>query len=304
MSESASATPAKILIVDDAVTNIQVLAKAIGSGHTFIFATNGIDALDQAASEAPDLILLDVDMPGMDGFDVCRRLKDDPQTQSIPVIFVTGKDKEEDEARGLEIGGIDYVTKPVRPPIVRARVKNHLELKRSRDLLEQLANLDGLTGIANRRKFDERVQAEWRRAQRNRTGIALIMSDIDFFKQFNDTYGHAAGDDCLRRIAAALARAVHRPGDLVARYGGEEFVCVLPETDLPGALEVAGRARDEVAALAILHSGSTVASTVTLSMGVAVLTPSADARSDDLLRVADERLYAAKAAGRDRVVSG
>lgn len=265
-----------------------------------LFATNGRDALSQAAEELPDLILLDVDMPGMDGFEVCRQLKADVQTRTIPVIFVTGKGETEDEARGLEVGGIDYLTKPVRPAIVRARVRNHLELKRARDLLERLATLDGLTSIANRRRFDEQLEREWRRAQRNMSEISLIMIDIDFFKQFNDTYGHAQGDDCLRRIAASLESAVLRPADLITRCGGEEFVCLLPETGMSGARDVAERMQSSAAELAIPHGASTISDQVTLSMG-ATMAPGAGNAAAELVELADARLYRAEKGGRNQI---
>jgi PleD family two-component response regulator len=213
-----------VLIVDDMVSNIEILSGVLGSEYDVLFATSGKDALDIAHDQTPDLILLDVVMPDMDGYEVCAKLKADEKTRDIPVIFVTAMDQEEDESKGLNAGVIDYITKPVRSSIVKARVRNHLELKRYRDLLKELSTVDGLTGIPNRRRFDEVLESEWRRARRNQTPLSLLLMDIDFFKAYNDHYGHVAGDDCLRQLAKGLAEIVRRPADLVARYGGEEFV--------------------------------------------------------------------------------
>ena len=196
-----------------------------------LFATNGKEALRIAGSDRPpDLILLDVMMPQLDGYEICRRLKSEESTQNIPVIFVTVRDAVEDEARGLELGAIDYVTKPFNMPIVRARVRNHIELKRRGDDLEALSCLDGLTSIPNRRRFDEVLALEWRRSLRAETWLSLMMMDIDQFKAYNDHYGHPAGDSCIKQVARAIAGCLTRAGDFVARYGGEEFCAVLPES--------------------------------------------------------------------------
>ena len=220
-----------VLIVDDAPANIEVLSEALSDEYEVLFATSGQDALDVAAEQHPDLILLDVMMPEMDGYEVCTRLKGDTKTQTIPIIFVTAMDHEEEETKGLNVGAIDYLAKPIRPAIVRARVRNHLELKRYRDNLECLSSTDGLTGIANRRRFDEFLDREWLRARRCQTPLSLILMDIDLFKGYNDHYGHLAGDDCLRHLAREMTACLRRPTDLVARYGGEEFACLLPDTD-------------------------------------------------------------------------
>src|SRR5579859_4005198 len=209
-----------------------------------------------AIDRQPDLILLDVVMPGLDGFEVCRRLRAEERTQRIPIVFITGLNALEDERRGLELGAIDFISKPVQAAIVRLRVRNHLELKRYRDFLEDLSLVDGLTGIGNRRRFDEFLLREWRRSRRGRAPLALVLLDVDNFKAFNDHYGHAAGDDCLREVAATIAMLVRRPGDLCARYGGEEFAAILPHTDLTGARTLAERIREAVLALEIPHEGS------------------------------------------------
>ena len=296
--------PAKptILIVDDTPANIHVLAEALREDYRVKVAASGAAVFEIIAKQGtPDLILLDVMMPGMDGYTVCRRLKDDPQTQHIPVIFVTARSESEDEEVGLRLGAMDYIAKPFHLPIVLARVRNHIQLKRKTDLLEKYAMLDGLTGIPNRRRFDETFDIEWKRAQRSGSPLALIMVDIDFFKQYNDHYGHGAGDACLRKVAGTLSAAVTRPGDIVARYGGEEFVVLMPDTDAEGARMIAERIRELVVAQAIPHEASAAAPVVTSSLGAASLIPDASLVPARLLEIADRRLYFAKAAGRNRV---
>jgi diguanylate cyclase (GGDEF)-like protein len=292
-----------ILIVDDSPTTIEFLNSVLGSEYEVLFATNGIEGLDIATRAVPDLILLDVIMPGIDGYELCARLKQDPKTRPIPVIFITAMSTDEDEARGLQAGAIDYIIKPISPPIVRARVSNHLELKKYRDLLENLSAMDGLTGIANRRKFGEHLDIEWRRAQRTMMRVSLIMVDIDDFKQYNDTYGHLAGDDCLRRVAGVLAELLRRPADICARYGGEEFACLLPGTEQADASRLAGVMKNGIYALAIPHATSRAADRVTISAGVATLMPLSTIQPSALIDMADKLLYQAKADGRNRVVS-
>lgn len=290
-----------ILIVDDEPANIRILREIVQDENEILFATNGHDALDIAVSERPDLILLDIVMPEMDGFQVCQRLKGDPRTEKIPVVFVTAMNELEDETAGLELGAIDYIIKPVRAPIVRARVRNHLKLKKYGDTLENLASIDGLTGVANRRQFDEVIELEWNRGIRASTPISLTMIDIDFFKQFNDHYGHAAGDECLKQVAATLAACVRRPTDLVARYGGEEFAMVLPNTSQQGAVEIAEAVRNGIRECGIPHAGSAVADHVTVSQGVATTVPDRGVSPASLMHAADVALYEAKNAGRNRL---
>jgi len=292
-----------VLIVDDTPANIEILSEALSNEYEVLFATSGQDALNIAFDQEPDLILLDVVMPDMDGYEVCARLKRDTRTRTVPIIFVTAMDQQEDETRGLNVGAIDYLTKPIRPPIVRARVRNHLELKRYRDFLENLSSTDGLTGIANRRRFDEALDCEWKRARRNQIGLSLILMDVDLFKDYNDLYGHLVGDDCLRQLAQVLAGCVRRPADLIARYGGEEFACLLPDTDLEGAKWLANRMREKVDSLHIPHAHSPVADHITLSLGVASLIPVVGQSYFDLIRHADECLYASKRNGRNQVRS-
>jgi diguanylate cyclase (GGDEF)-like protein len=291
-----------ILIVDDTPLYILLLEEALRKEYRIRVANSGKAAFDIIAKiGAPDLILLDVMMPEMDGYEVCRRLKRSPETNNIPVIFVTAKSDVSDEELGLKLGAADYIAKPFHLPIVVARVKNHINFKIKTDLLESQAMLDGLTSIPNRRRFDETLENEWKRAQRSDTPLSLIMADIDFFKQYNDNYGHGVGDDCLRKVASSLANSVDRPSDLVARYGGEEFAIILPGTDIEGARVIAEHFRSNVEGMRIPHEYSASADTVTLSMGLASCIPDMQASSSELLRQADEMLYQAKKAGRNRV---
>jgi diguanylate cyclase (GGDEF)-like protein len=299
----AGAEPARrprLLIVDDQSVNIQALHQSFAADHQVFMATSGAQALALCARELPDLVLLDVVMPDMDGYEVCRRLKADAATRDIPVIFVTASSDEAAETRGLDCGAVDFITKPFNPKVVRARVRTHLTLKAQTDLLRHWVYIDGLTGVRNRRDFDERLVTEWGRSARRRSELSVILIDVDFFKRFNDTYGHQAGDDCLRRVAAALGGPLRRPGDLLARYGGEEFVCLLPDTGLAGAMNVARQLGAQVFAQQIEHANSAVAPVVTVSLGMCAKPGDASGSAEQLLREADAQLYAAKARGRHR----
>lgn len=292
----------RILIIDDEQSNIKLLAGELQTHYPISFALNGEDGLRIVRGDLPvDLILLDIMMEGMDGYEVCRRLKSDPHTCNIPVIFITAMNEVADETKGLEIGAVDYITKPFTMAVVKARVRTHLELKRHRDLLENLSSLDGLTAISNRRRYDEVIQLEWKRSQREATPLSLILIDIDHFKPYNDTYGHAAGDDCLKQVAKTLAASVNRPGDLVARYGGEEFVAVLPRTDPEGAAFVAEKMRRDIESLDIRHESSPTAGCLTISLGVATTLPTPHESPRELAGASDRSLYQAKRNGRNRV---
>jgi diguanylate cyclase (GGDEF)-like protein len=291
-----------ILVVDDTPANIQVLADALRRDYRVKVATNGATALELAARDGgPDLVLLDVMMPGMDGYEVIRRLKASDATRNVPVIFITAKSDPEDETQGFELGAVDYIAKPFHMPVVRARVRTHVDLKRKSDLLESLARLDGLTRVPNHRTFQETLQHEWLRGRRNHWPLALVMADVDCFKQYNDHYGHAAGDECLRRVAEALVEGIRRPADFLARYGGEEFVALLPQTELDGALATAERMRERVEHAALPHEASTVARVITVSLGVASEVPGDDRAPGSLVEAADRALYRAKGQGRNRV---
>ncbi len=290
----------RLLVVDDQPVNIQALYQAFAADHQVLMATGGEQALSICAQQQPDLLLLDVAMPGMDGHEVCRRLKADPATCDIPIIFVTAHNDEAAETLGLELGAVDFISKPINPKIVRARVRTHLTLKAQSDLLRQWVYIDGLTGVYNRRHFDERLAAEWGRAVRGASALSVVLLDVDFFKRYNDRHGHQAGDDCLRRVAATLQAGIRRPGDLVARYGGEEFVCLLPDTDLPGAMLLAQQLGAAVHGLQIAHGDSVVAPVVTVSLGVCTQPGTAPGSAANLLGGADAQLYRAKSEGRNQ----
>jgi len=292
----------RILIVDDAPRNISLLGELLKDKYQIQVANSGEKALRIAQEDTQlDLVLLDVMMPKMDGYEVCERLKKDERTRKIPIIFITGKDREQDEIKGFELGAVDYITKPFNPVIVRARVKTHLELKRYRDFLEDMSLIDGLTGIPNRRKFDEYYETTWNLAIREEHYHSILMLDIDLFKLYNDHYGHQAGDECIVKIAQALQGMVKRKTDLVARYGGEEFVCILPDTPKEDAFELAEMLRLGIEALNIEHATSTVSKCVTVSVGVSTIRPINGMVDQGLIKAADDALYCSKEKGRNRV---
>ncbi|MBF0611286.1 MAG: PleD family two-component system response regulator [Magnetococcales bacterium] len=295
----------KILVVDDEKVNLDVLAGLLKNDYRVVLAKDGQQALHRLEqAPLPDLILLDVMMPGMDGYQVCKHIKSNPLTRNIPVIFITALAEEKSQISGFDVGAVDYIIKPFSAPIVLARVRNQLEMKRRGDLLEELAIRDALTGIANRRRFDQFLAYEWERSQRYQRPFSLLLVDVDHFKLYNDHYGHGEGDHCLRQVAEAIARAMPRSIDLACRYGGEEFACLLPETSSPGATKVAERILNHVRALAIPHQASLVENHVTVSIGVATLLPKADMAMKKLVELADQNLYQAKHQGRNRVVCG
>ena len=300
MSWNGIATKGRILIVDDAMENIQILHQALQDEHDVLFAMNGAKALHMAQNQLPDLILLDAMMPDMDGYAVCAALRSSAITRDIPIIFVTALKTPEDETRALDAGAADFISKPVNAAVVRARVRTQLTVKRQSDALRELTLTDGLTGVANRRAFDETLDAEWRRCARAMVPVSLIMVDIDHFKNYNDHYGHQAGDACLQQAGQAMKRAAMRPQDMVARYGGEEFAILLPHLDIGGAEAVARKVLDEVASLCIAHERSHVAPHVTVSMGVACMVPGERDDQGNLVKHADALLYQAKADGRNR----
>ena len=300
MSWTNLATNGRILVVDDAMENIQILHQALRGEHDVLFALSGEKALELAHQQLPDLILLDAIMPGMDGYAVCAALQESAETQDIPVIFVTALSQPEDETRALEAGAVDFISKPFNVAVVRARVRTQLTIKRQADALRELTLTDALTGVANRRSFNNTLANEWRRCARSGAALALIMIDVDHFKRYNDLYGHQAGDHCLQQLSAAMARCASRPQDLLARFGGEEFILLLPEEELAGASVVAQRLLDEVRAAALPHAASPTSPLVTISMGLAVTLPRAGLDTGDLIRTADALLYRAKHTGRNR----
>ncbi|NGZ05772.1 MAG: diguanylate cyclase [Magnetococcales bacterium] len=297
-------TRPKVLIIDDEAVNIDVLAGLLKPDYRIVSAKSAESAMQRLESPPlPDLILLDVIMPGMNGYAFCEMLKSNHRTRNIPVIFITSSSSEEDETRGFAVGAVDYIAKPYRPAVVSARVKTHIELKRRGEMLERLAILDGLTNIPNRRRFDQFMEYEWCRSLRFGHTCSVLLMDIDFFKLFNDHYGHAQGDHCLKEVATAITRALPRTMDLAARYGGEEFACVLPETNLPGGQAVAERILNAVRSLAIPHAQSKTAEHVTMSIGIASMTPTLGKQPLDLINQADQALYQAKRNGRNQIAT-
>ncbi len=302
-------SPLILIVDDDKFTRLQIRQRMQKEGYRVEEFSNGEQCLAAYICLAPDIILLDGMMPVMDGFTCCAQLRTLPGGERIPVLMITGLEDQASVDWAFEAGATDYITKPIHWPVLRQRVRSLLrELKLSQQLeqanqeLQQLAFLDSLTQLANRRRFDAYLDQEWKRMVRDKMPFSLILCDIDFFKAYNDTYGHQAGDHCLQLLAPAINLAAKRPGDLVARYGGEEFVVVLPNTDDEGALRVAEEIRSNVAALKILHATSKVSQYVTLSFGVASTIPSNESSSEMLLGAADRALYQAKATGHDRII--
>jgi diguanylate cyclase (GGDEF)-like protein len=290
-----------IFLVDDDPVVIQLMGRALADLAEVRFATQATDALARIKDHPPELILLDAQLGSAHGLDVQAALRQDPLLAGIPVIFVTSHDEEALEVAALEQGAADFITKPIRPARLVARIRTHLENRRLNRQLRLLATQDGLTGVSNRRAFDDALDVHWRQAVRTGAPLAVLMFDVDCFKAYNDHHGHLAGDDCLRRVAQALQQQVLRPADLLARYGGEEFVMLLPGTPAAGAQHLAQRVLTAMDQLALPHGHSLAAPHVTVSIGVACAHPALpDQRAAWLLQAADQGLYAAKAGGRAR----
>ncbi len=290
-----------ILAVDDSPENLDLIRSILEPYYTVKVAVQGNLALHIATSQQPDLILLDIMLDDMDGYDICRQLKSLDKTRDIPIVFLTSKRNEEDEVFGFKIGGSDYITKPFSPQIVLARVRTQIQLKTKTDLLGKLASLDGLTELSNRRAFDAAIVRQWNQANRSTMPLSLLMLDIDCFKQYNDYYGHPAGDECLKKIASTLRQNTQRAEDLVARLGGEEFAILLPHTDSTGALLRAEQYRQAIEAIKIPHIHSLPLPFVSISVGVATLHGHNYSSATNLLQAADDALYQAKNRGRNQV---
>lgn len=294
----------KILVIDDERINIQLLYEALSDDYSILAASDGESGLKIAREQEPDLILLDIMLGEVSGYDVCEKLKQESATSGIPIIFVTGQDSTEDELRGLELGAVDYFKKPFSIPLVKMRVSKQMELKRKTDLLEYLSLVDGLTGIANRRQFDEKLEQSIRYIDRNHRGLSLLIMDIDFFKQYNDTYGHVKGDEALKRVANVLRNGASRPMDFVARYGGEEFAVIILDATKEEGVAVAEKLRTMVENMNIMHATSNLKH-LTISVGVTHISAQHTIHVDakDLIEDADQCLYLAKKDGRNCVVA-
>jgi diguanylate cyclase (GGDEF)-like protein len=289
-----------ILIVDDDKPNRKMLKELLQEQAKIIFAKNGKQAKELARKHLPDLILMDVIMPDLSGFDVIEALKNDPETMNISVIFITGLANNDDEARGFDLGGCDYIYKPFKSNIVIARVTMHLELIRQRKMLDEIAHIDPLTGVNNRRKMDIVLAEEVDVNRLEISPLVVAIIDIDFFKQFNDNYGHGAGDVALRHVGQALSEICQRPRDFVARYGGEEFLIVLPDCDQAGAENILSNLAQAIKDKMIKHEFSSTSNLLTISMGAVVVQSSIPVTVDKIMNQADSLLYQAKNNGRDQ----
>lgn len=289
-----------VLIIDDSPYVIRLLTALVEGKALVHFAKNGIEGIKMAKKLLPAVILLDIDMPGMNGLDVCRELKSDAETRDSAVLVVTGHNNDAMEIAALEAGAVDFIGKPVNGPIVQARVQTHLTLQMQAAQLRQLAHHDGLTGLFNRRFFDESLEAECRRHRRKNHTLGLAFIDIDHFKLYNDHYGHLQGDDTLKLVSDALQTLARRPGEVLARYGGEEFAMIVPNVTQDELYVLGKQLCDQVRALSIPHAHTTAAGVVTVSVGLTCQIPSAEDAASRLMAAADEALYRAKAAGRNR----
>lgn len=317
-----------LLIVDDHLDNVRSLAFLLSeSGYRVRKATSGEIALETIQVAQPDLVLLDIRMPEMDGYEVCEQLKANADTRSIPVIFLSALSDADDKVKAFAVGGADYITKPFQAEEVLARVQHQITILRQQQQLaaqnyqlqqeiqqrqqaeaklqqanlelQRIANTDSLTQIPNRRCFDESLEQEWQRLRREQQPLSLVLCDIDYFKHYNDCYGHPAGDACLQQVAQAIFRCIKRPADIVARYGGEEFAIILPSTDQLGAITVVEAIQQTLQALQIPHAGSAVADYITLSLGIACFIPTLNSSWQELIDAADTALYQAKQQGRN-----
>lgn len=320
-----------ILVIDDTQSNLDVLNNCLTeAGAKVLMRDNGKEGIALAIEKKPDIILLDIVMTHINGYEVCQLLKAEPLTHAIPVIFTSALTRSADKIKGFSVGGVDYITKPFQLDEIIARIEIHLvlvnlqqqleiknqqleqEIKICRQIAKNLENAnqrlhrlsisDGLTNIANRRHFDSYLKQEWQRAMRDKQPIALLIADIDYFKQYNDTYGHQGGDRCLIRIAQAMTTVVKRPSDLVARYGGEEFAIILPNTEMLGAIEIGKKICQTIIDLKIPHTTSLIAPYVTVSLGINFVTPTNDHTIIEFIEIADRGLYQAKEQGRNRIV--
>ena len=291
----------KILIVEDEPVSRKVLQHLLKPLSTLV-AKNGIEALEVIDRENIDLILLDIHMPLMGGFEVIERLKNNDKTKDIPIIVITVNHSTEDEIRALDLGAVDFITKPFNSVILQKRVRNQLALKLKSDLLEKHASLDGLTNLLNRRMFDSDLETKWAEGRRLGVNVGLIIFDIDHFKQFNDNYGHSAGDEALVRVSRALMGALQRQTDRVYRYGGEEFTLIQFDTDIDQLKQTAELLRQCIYSLDILHELSSHRK-VSISIGVALAESEGEHSELLLLQTADKELYKAKGNGRNCISS-
>jgi len=290
-----------ILIVDDNRESIQIVVDLLKSDYLVRGVTSAEKALQIVFSNRPpDLILLNVMIPELDGYVICKQIKEHSAVKDIPIIFITGKISDEDELYGFEIGAIDYITKPYKPVVVKARIHAHTELKRHRDRHIEMMDSDMLTGIANIRKFNEYLALTWNFAARESVSISLMLIDIDFFTQYNHYFGHQEGDDCIIQISQVLSDAIQRKTDFVARLEGGRFACILQSTGMNGALKLADKVRLSISSLHIPHPYAVDNGDLTVSIGVASGIPERGSNEINLVTTAETALLKAKKSGRNK----
>ena len=293
----SSSTQPKLLIINADTASLQVLCQVLEGDHQVFKTTRGAKGLGLALEKQPDLILLDVNLPDMESHELCEQFKTHNDTKDIPIIFLTDRQDSAAETRGLALGAVDILSKPINPMLARTRVRLHLQLRKQLEQLRSVARIDGLTGAYNRKHFDERFEAEFRRALRSRTPLAVALVEVDEFRSYNDHYGHDAGDESIKSVAGALRSSLKRPGDLLARYGGAMFACVLPEVRLDAADGFAQTLVYAVRGLNIAHEHSRIAPVLTLSLGMGVLEPNDTCTAAQLLTAAEQALARAKNEG-------
>ncbi len=290
-----------ILIADNEETNLDLLLRILGDQYIVFPVKSGAAAIQKTVEYLPDLVLLDVVLSDINGLEVLSVLKEHEKTQKIPVIFTTGLNSADDEERGLRLGAADYVLKPFSPAIVNARVKTQVRILEQIQLIEEMGMLDSLTAIPNRRCFDSRFQAEWRRSLREKVPISLVLLDLDRFREYNEAHGRPQGDLILQSVAKLLEATIRRPTDLAACFGGEEFVVLLPNTDLNGALMIAEAIRNNVKSLRASVTGRSVG--LTASVGITSVVPDKNASMDYFFAEAARLLRIAKSEGGDQIAS-
>ncbi|GHU93691.1 hypothetical protein FACS1894208_03560 [Clostridia bacterium] len=290
-----------VFLVDDDDTNLLVGRNALSDTYKVFTISTGERLFEILERIVPDAILLDVAMPGMDGYEVLSRLKADPRFADITVIFLTARQDDASEVRGLSLGAADFIAKPFKPSVLKARVASHIQVADQLRSAELLSLSDPLTGIPNRRAFDEQLEREWARATRDKSPLAFLMLDLDKFKNYNDEYGHPQGDELLKAAAGVIASYAKRPADLAARIGGEEFGLLLPMTKIENARIVAERLRSDIEKLRVPITDTGTETSITISVGAAARIPERGGESAELVADADARLYEAKESGRNRV---
>lgn len=291
-----------ILVVDDHKMNLQILDQMLSDYQTKVACTtNPLKALELIEKNDYDLIISDIQMPELDGYELCKKVKENEKTQNIPIIFITALDSPEDELKALNLGAADFIRKPFIPGVVNYRAELHMKLHKTIKMYSNLASVDDLTNVPNRREYNSRIEVEFNRAKRTKKPLTLIMIDIDYFKLYNDTYGHGLGDKCLQKVASTINEIQKRSTDLFARYGGEEFAMILPETNIEYGYKMASKIKDAVIDKKIPHKASKVSDIVTLSIGVASLIPEQNENFSILEKMSDKQLYKSKENGRNQI---